>query len=125
MEKKIITGDMPTPVKYISSKMSNVYKEVEQRAEKALLTTLPEQLRNRYSEYFTPDEQTYQFVKAADKISALLKCIQEIRAGNKDFVTARESTEKKIRQIPLKSVQYFMDNMLSAYFLTLDELNLQ
>ncbi len=121
---EIITGDMPTPVKYISSQMSNVYKEVEKKAEQTLLNTLPPQLCAKYSEYFQPDELSYQIIKAADRISALLKCIQEIRAGNQDFVTAKESTVAKIRAIPLKSVQYFMDNMLSAYYLTLDELSL-
>ena len=122
---EIITGDMPTPVKYINNEMSSVYKEVEACAEQALLMTLPVELQEQYKDYFSPDEQTYQVVKAADKISALLKCIQELRAGNQDFATAKESTEEKIRQIPLKSVQYFMDNMLPAYYLTLDELNLQ
>lgn len=122
---EIITGDMPTPVKYISNKMSSVYKEVEKSAEEALLLGLPEQLRQKYKEYFTPDEQTAQIIKAADKISALLKCIQEIRTGNRDFTAAKNYTEEKIRQIPLKSVAYFMDHMLPAYCLTLDELNLQ
>ena len=121
---EIITGDMPTPVKYINSKMSDVYKAVEKKAEQTLIDTLPIQLQPRYSEYFEPDEQTYQIIKAADRISALLKCIQEIRVGNGDFVTAQESTLEKIRNIPLKSVQYFMENMLPAYYLTLDELSL-
>jgi len=121
---EIITGDMPTPVKYINSKMSDVYKAVEKKAEQTLIDTLPIQLQPRYSEYFEPDEQTYQIIKAADRISALLKCIQEIRVGNGDFVTAQESTLEKIRKIPLKSVQYFMENMLPAYYLTLDELSL-
>ncbi len=121
---EIITGDMPTPVKYINSQMSDVYKAVEKKAEQTLLDTLPPQLQGKYSEYFEPDEKTRQIIKAADRISALLKCIQEIRVGNQDFVTAKESTLKKIQQIPLKSVQYFMDNMLPAYYLTLDELSL-
>lgn len=120
---EIITGDMPTPVKYISSQMSDVYKGVEKKAEQTLLSTLPSQLFQKYSDYFSPDEASHQIIKAADRISALLKCIQEIRAGNQDFVTAKESTMKKIRAIPLKSVQYFMDNMLPAYHLTLDELS--
>ncbi len=121
---EIITGDMPTPVKYVSSQMSDVYKEVEKKAEQTLLNTLPSQLCEKYSAYFQPDDMSYQIIKAADRISALLKCIQEIRAGNQDFLTAKESTMQKIRSIPLKSVQYFMDNMLPAYYLTLDELSL-
>lgn len=120
---EIITGDMPTPVKYISSQMSNAYKEVEAHAEQTLIMTLPKELQSKYSEYFAPDEQTYAIVKAADKISALLKCIQECRAGNLDFTTAKESTEKKLRQSQLKSVQYFMKHMLPAYNMTLDELS--
>lgn len=121
---EIITGDMPTPVKYINSKMSDVYKAVEKKAEQTLIATLPPQLQEKYVEYFEPDEVTHQIIKAADRISALLKCIQEIRVGNQDFVTAKESTLNKIEQIPLKSVRYFMDNMLPAYYLTLDELSI-
>lgn len=121
---EIITGDMPTPVKYINEQMSDVYKSVEKRAEQTLLNTLPEQLQEKYKAYFEPDEQSYMIIKAADRISALLKCIQEMRVGNGDFATAKESTVNKIRQMPLKSVQYFMDNMLPAYYLTLDELSL-
>ena len=121
---EIITGDMPTPVKYVSSKMSDAYKAVEKKAEETLLNTLPPQLQKKYGAYFEPDEETYQIIKAADRISALLKCIQEIRVGNQDFVSAKESTMEKIRQIPLRCVGYFMDNMLPAYYLTLDELSL-
>lgn len=120
---EIVTGDMPTPVKYINSQMSSVYKEVEGKAQEALLRSLPSALRETYRSYFAPDEKSYQIIKAADKISALLKCIQEVRTGNKDFATARESTEEKIRQIPLQSVNYFMEQMLPAYSLTLDELS--
>ncbi len=120
---EIITGDMPTPVKYINRQMSEIYKDVESKAQQALLNTLPTTLQNKYSQYFSPDEKSYQIIKAADKISALLKCIQEIRVGNSDFSTAKESTEEKIRQIPLQSVKYFMEHMLPAYYLTLDDLN--
>lgn len=120
---EIVTGDMPTPVKYINSRMSSVYKDVESKAVDALLSTLPESLFKTYQGYFTPDEKCYQIIKAADRISALLKCIQEIRTGNQDFLTAKNSVEEKIRQIPLQSVGYFMEHMLPAYSLTLDELS--
>ncbi len=121
---EIITGDMPTPVKYVSSKMSDVYKEVEDRAQKTLLSTLPEFLQKKYDAYFYPDEKTYKIVKAADKISALLKCIQEIRVGNSDFTTAKQSTEEKLKNTELQSVRYFMENMLPTYYQTLDELSI-
>ncbi|MBQ6946988.1 MAG: 5'-deoxynucleotidase, partial [Clostridia bacterium] len=120
---EIITGDMPTPVKYINSQMSDVYKEVEAKAQEALLHSLPNSLEPVYEDYFEPDERSRQIIKAADKISALLKCIQECRVGNKDFETAWQSTEEKIRGIELESVKYFMDNMLPAYTMTLDELS--
>lgn len=120
---EIITGDMPTPVKYINQQMSSVYKDVERKAQQALLNTLPAALQTKYDEYFSPDEESRQIIKAADKISALLKCIQELRVGNSDFSTAKESTEEKIRKIPLQSVRYFMDHMLPAYYMTLDDLN--
>lgn len=121
---EIITGDMPTPVKYINTRMSDVYKAVEGQAQRALLEALPPELMRTYDAYFCPDDKSFQIIKAADKISALLKCIQECRVGNKDFETARQSTEEKIRQLPLRSVQYFMEKMLPAYSLTLDELSM-
>ncbi len=120
---EIVTGDMPTPVKYINSTMSNVYKEVEKKAQETLLSSLPCKLKSKYEEYFTPDDDSKLIVKAADKISALLKCIQEIRTGNDDFLTAKKTTEEKVKKIPLKSVEYFIKNMLPAYSLTLDELS--
>ncbi len=120
---EIVTGDMPTPVKYINSRMSSVYKDVEQRAQQRLLCALPQELQAVYGDYFVPDDKSVEIIKAADKISALLKCIQEVRTGNRDFETALKSTEEKIKMIKLKSVDYFMKKMLPAYTLTLDELS--
>lgn len=122
---EILTGDMPTPVKYISSEMRSTYGQVERQAEEKLLGTLPKELKDVYSEYFSCDDKTYSIVKAADKISALLKCIQEIRSGNKDFISAKESIEDKIKNISLQSVSFFMESMLPTYLLTLDELKIQ
>lgn len=122
---EILTGDMPTPVKYVNGKMTEVFQSVEKEAENALLSTLPNELKSIYGDYFSQDEGTHAIVKAADKISALLKCIQELRTGNMDFASARQSIENKINEIPLKSVSYFMANMLPAYSETLDELKIQ
>lgn len=119
---EIITGDMPTPVKYISSPMLGAYKEVERQAQDKLLGTLPDFLKERYATYFQPDRETEVLVKAADKLSALLKCLQERQNGNDDFSAAYKSTFEKVRALPLKSVDYFLKHILPAYELTLDDL---
>lgn len=119
---EIITGDMPTPVKYLNGQLSNAYKAVENSANELLIAKLPEELADIYGEYFAPDKKTHQIVKAADKISALLKCEHEIKCGNHDFDSAKLAIEEKLKESDLKSVLYFMKHMLPAYRLTLDEL---
>lgn len=119
---EIITGDMPTPVKYINEDLNSEYKKVEKRAAERLLCTLPEDLRGSFETCMSPDEKTRRIVKAADKISALIKCTQETEQGNVDFATALKSTEEKVRSIDLESVKYFMEFIFPAYRLTLDEL---
>ena len=126
---EIITGDMPTPVKYRSSKIRNAYKEVEAAADEQLLTLLPEDLRPAYEAIFEPygdpDEMYMRMlVKAADKISALIKCIEEARAGNTEFSTAAESTQSAIDKLCKESpeVRDFVKDFLPSYGRTLDEL---
>ena len=126
---EIITGDMPTPVKYHSSTIRDAYKEVEREAEQRLLATLPDDLRPAYEELFTPqpsDEDTYLYrlVKAADKISALIKCIDERQAGNAEFRTAEATTRASVDALraELPEVGDFVDEFLPPYGNTLDEL---
>ena len=126
---EIITGDMPTPVKYFNADIRSAYKEVETVANERLLSQLPEDLRPAYEEIFhkSPDENERvlrSMVKAADKLSALIKCIEEERSGNQEFRTAKESTEKSITEMAreLPEVQDFLRDFLPSYGKTLDEL---
>jgi len=126
---EIITGDMPTPVKYHDSRIRDAYKKVEHEAEQALLAQLPDDLRPAYEELFFPgstEDDCYlrQLVKAADKISALIKCIDEAQAGNAEFKTAQATTRARVEELreQLPEVGDFVDEFLPPYGSTLDEL---
>ena len=125
---EIITGDMPTPVKYGSEKIRKSYKEVEAQAAEQLLSRLPEDLRPYYEDILREDEKNPSYeeklVKAADKLSALIKCIEERNAGNHEFDTAKITTEKRIRELcaELPEVKVFTDEFLPGYGHTLDHL---
>lgn len=121
---EVITGDMPTPVKYYNDEIKSVYKDIERIAGQRLLAMLPDEFQDDYLAFFEKndaDKDLWVLVKAADKISALIKCIEENRMGNKEFEKALEAQEQKIAQINLPEVQYFKDNFLKSYYLTLDE----
>ncbi len=123
---EIITGDLPTPVKYFSSDMKDVYSQVEENACKKLLSMLPEDLKEDYSPLFfkeAEDEYLWKIVKAADKISALTKCLEEKKAGNREFDSALKSTEASIRAMEMEEVNFFLDTFLESFSLTLDEQN--
>ncbi|MBQ9302582.1 5'-deoxynucleotidase [Butyrivibrio sp. Su6] len=126
---EIITGDMPTPVKYFNADLKTAYKQVETIADNKLLEKLPEDLRPVYEEIFKSSEDENEvymrkLVKAADKLSALIKCINELNAGNSEFRTAKESTGKSIRSLyqDLPEVLDFVNEFLASYGSTLDEL---
>ena len=126
---EIITGDMPTPVKYFNADIRSAYKGVEFVANERLLSQLPEDLRPAYEDIFhksaDPDELLLRrMVKAADKLSALIKCIEEERSGNQEFRTAKESTEKALAAMAeeLPEVRDFLNDFLPSYGKTLDEL---
>ena len=121
---EVITGDMPTPVKYGSEEMKNVYKNVEALAGERLLAMLPEEFRDNYAPLFEKqenDKELWKLVKAADKIDALIKCINETRMGNREFEKALDAQEKLIDEINMPEVDYFKKEFLPAYYLTLDE----
>ena len=122
---EIITGDMPTPVKYYSTEIRNAYKELENVAKNQLLTGLPEVMRDSYEPLFLEteeEEKLWRYVKAADKISAYIKCIEERKSGNTDFIEAEKTIEKTIRDMHIQEVDYFMEEFIPAYMKTLDEL---
>lgn len=124
---EIITGDMPTPVKYHSEDIRKAYSEVENLAAERLVSLLPEELRPYYRELMTMsapgDEELRPLIKAADRISAAIKCIEERLSGNQDFREAERSTLKLLRDMDLPEAKYFMEEFLPSYGLTLDEQN--
>ena len=120
-----LTGDMPTPVKYYSEEVRNAYKTVEDNACKSLVEMLPEEFREDFSSAFIPekeDEELWKLVKAADKISALIKCIEEKKAGNSEFVKAAEGIKESIEKLDSPETKVFIEEFLPAYKMTLDEL---
>ena len=120
---EILTGDMPTPIKYDNPDIQSAYKAVESVAEGKLLSMLPEDLRPVYDEALTmPDPHVRALVKAADKLSAYLKCVEERKAGNMEFRSAEEQTYAALRENPLPALAYFMEHFLPGFQLTLDEL---
>lgn len=125
---EIITGDMPTPVKYYNKSIKEAFKSIEEEANCNLLKQLPDDLRDAYKDYFfKKDEFAYEWklVKAADKISALIKCMEEEKTGNKEFVKAKEATEKIVLKLADEYVEVkdFVKEFLPAFAKTLDELN--
>ena len=120
---EILTGDMPTPIKYDNPDIQNAYKQVESVAEQKLLSMLPEDLRPDFDAILTiSDPEIHALVKAADKLSAYLKCVEELKAGNNEFKKAKEQTYAALCQNPIPALRYFMDHFLDGFELTLDEL---
>ena len=119
---EILTGDMPTPVKYYNPAIRDAYKQVEAVAADKLLSMLPEDLQDEYRPLFgeTADME-HRLVKAADKLSALIKCVDEERMGNREFAKARQATFDAVRALGLPAADCFLDEFLPAYELTLDE----
>ena len=122
---EIITGDMPTPVKYHNKEIREAFGSIEKAAQRSLLNSLPEDLRDEYCDFLIPDETTpeYRLVKAADKISAYFKCVEELNSGNHEFSTAAKTLLASIKAFELDEVEYFMNTFADSIGLTLDELN--
>ncbi len=120
---EIITGDLPTPVKYLNEDIRRSYKAVEHRAEAQLITLLPEEMRPAYGELLRGGSgETRELVKAADKLSAYIKCIEELRAGNEEFRSAEKQLRETLEASRLPEVPYFMERFLPSFGMTLDEL---
>ena len=121
---EIITGDMPTPVKYRNKVILDAYKEIEGEAGERLVSMLPEDMRDVYRDILneSDDEELVKLVKAADRISALIKCIEERKAGNTEFKKAEASTKKKIIAMDVPEAIVFLEEFLPAYEKTLDQL---
>ena len=126
---EIITGDMPTPVKYHDHQLRDAYKQVEHEAQERLLDHLPQDLRPSFAELFSPhdtddDRYLWQLVKAADRLSALIKCVDEAQAGNTEFRTAEVTTRERVDELcaQFPEVADFVREFLPSYGSTLDEL---
>ena len=122
---EVITGDLPTPVKYKTPSIQDAYGELEAHAREQLLDMLPDDLRPHFAAYVQPDESTYEWklVKAADRISAYLKCIEEEKMGNRDFAQAKATIQQSIVMNPLPEVQAFMAEFVPSFSLSPDELS--
>ena len=122
---EVITGDLPTPIKYYNNEIKVAYKDLEAVANDKLLSMLPDELRMDYESIIAPDESTieYKLSKAADKISAYVKCLEELKSGNKEFQKAEKSIKKELENSSLPEVKYFMDNFIPGFKKTLDELD--
>lgn len=121
---EILTGDLPTPVKYHGAGIKAAYDEVEALAVEKLLGELPEALRPAYRALLTAerDPSEYELVRAADKLSALIKCVEERKAGSREFLSAETATRKKLAELHLPEADYFIEHFLPGFEKNLDEL---
>ncbi len=122
---EVLTGDLPTPVKYKNPEIKKAYKTIEAMANQQLLTMLPDDLQTTYRPYLMPDKDSYPWkvVKAADRICAYIKCVEEKKAGNLEFIQAQASIEKSISDLEMPEVDDFMREFVPAYELSLDEIS--
>lgn len=123
---EVITGDLATPIKYFNPEIKTAYKQIERVAEEKLVDMLPEALKGDYESLILDRDaegELYAIVKAADKICAYLKCVEELSAGNSEFEKAKNAIEKTIKEMDRPEVNYFMETFVPSFELTLDELN--
>lgn len=120
-----LTGDLPTPVKYYNESITAAYKEIEHSAEQKICGSIPDMLKGELSGYIAQEktETERKVVKAADKLAALIKCKQEINSGNREFAPAFDATLKSLKESNLKSVEYFLKELLPSFDLPIDTLS--
>ena len=121
---EVITGDLPTPIKYYNRSIHGAYKELERSACEKIAQTLPEEIREEIVPYIMADEECieYQLVKAADRLAAYIKCLEELRSGNREFSKAKKSIEKDLRGRKMPEVEYFFEHFIASFELALDDL---
>ena len=120
---EVITGDMPTPIKYYAPEIRDAYKKVEAVACGRLLAMLPDELRPDYDDVLDcADGEVLELVKAADKLSAYIKCVEELKAGNAEFRRAAEQTRAALDAMGLPELDYFIEHCMESFSMTLDEL---
>ena len=121
---EVMTGDLPTPVKYHNREIHGAYKDLEKRACEKIVATLPNELQSAIAPYVLADEESaeYKFVKAADRLAAYVKCLEELRSGNMEFTKAKKSIEADLLGRNMPEVEYFFKHFIEAFQLTLDDL---
>lgn len=121
---EVMTGDLPTPIKYYNRSIQGAYKELEKSACEKIVNTLPEKMRGEIAPYVQADENSveYSLVKAADRLAAYIKCLEELRSGNKEFSKAKKSIEEDLRNRKMPEIEYFFEHFIPSFELTLDEL---
>lgn len=121
---EVMTGDLPTPIKYYNRSIQGAYKQLEKSACEKIVGTLPPELQEEISPYVLSDEKSeeYRLVKAADRLAAYVKCLEELRSGNSEFSNAKKSIEKDLHERNMPEVEYFFEHFVPSFSLTLDEL---
>ena len=122
---EVLTGDLPNPVKYFNPDIKTAYKAIEAAADQQLFGMVPSELQDDFRAYFIANEADpaeYQLVKAADKLCAYLKCLEEISSGNQEFIKAEKALRTSVDELDLPEVHYFVKTFVPSFRLTLDEL---
>lgn len=121
---EVVTGDLPAPIKYFNPDIQKAYKKLESVAADKLLAMLPDKLRPAYYPAFKPEPASYEYalIKTADKLSAYIKCLDELKTGNAEFKKAKQAIEDELLTAPSDELKYFMDNFIQPFGLSLDEL---
>lgn len=121
---EILTGDLPTPVKYYNNDIKTAYKKIEKTAENIIFELLPEEIQGEYKSLVAVNDEEKRIIKAADKICAYIKCLDELSAGNREFVSAERTIKSQIDEIDLPEAKYFAENYLSSFTKPLDDITL-
>jgi len=121
---EVLTGDLPTPIKYYNRSIQGAYKELEKSACEKIVGTLPEEMKGGIAPYVLADEDSeeYRLVKAADRLAAYIKCLEELRSGNGEFAKAKKSIEADLHAKNMPEVEYFFEHFIPSFKLTLDDL---
>lgn len=121
---EVMTGDLPTPIKYYNGSIQGAYKQLEKSACEKMVEMLPKEMRPSIEPYVLADEDSveYKLVKAADRFAAYIKCLEELNCGNKEFVAAKKSIEEDLKSRKMPEIDYFFEHFIPSFSLTLDEL---
>jgi 5'-deoxynucleotidase len=121
---EVMTGDLPTPIKYYNQSIQGAYKQLERSAQEKIVGTLPQEMQGGISPYVLADEESVEFklVKAADRLAAYIKCLEELRCGNTEFAKAKKSIEEDLHSRNMPEVEYFFEKFIPSFALSLDEL---